>query len=216
MKTKPTWNDSLLLPPFLYLFIFIVSLSPSYSKEIIKELSPQELQTLKEGKEIIKTFDKEGHIWPEVKVYRYVKSHRDSIKSLFLDYEGASNYIQSLQSATVEASPNEHTKDVRYILKLPLPFKITYLIRNQHTEDEYGHTFTWRLLESKIINSAQGNLRIQQVNNDKTKEEYHHSLICYSNHLEPKTSLLRRFKNQAIKEASKTTEAIKIAAEKKK
>lgn len=178
-----------------------------YASLIVEELSPQELKTIEEGQELVKTIDKPGYTWPEVKVYRTLKASPQTVTDLFLDYENAHTFIGNLKSAVVEKSPNPNTKDVRYTVKLPVIFTINYLVRNMYEKTDKGYTIKWNLLESMLAKSATGSLRVEEHPNG--------SVICYANHVEPATSLVSGLKGQAIKEASATVTAIGKEAEKR-
>lgn len=172
---------------------------------IISGLDPNQINSINQGKEVLVTRDM-GKTWPEVIIYKKVNANANSLKDLFIDYENASTYIPSLKSARIENSPSKDIKDVRYTVRLPIILSISYLVRNKYEKTELGHKVSWNLLESAIVNSAQGSLTIEPIDPNS-------SVICYRTHIEPATRLVSRLKGHAIKEASLTVEAIVSKAE---
>lgn len=175
---------------------------------IISELSPDEQARITKGESVTRTIEKKGAIWPEVRIYKQVKASPQEVTDLFLDYEHANTFIENLESAKVEKQPDQNTKDVRYIVKLPIIFSIQYLVRNHYEKTPDGFTVSWHLLEPPFAaKSAVGSMRVEKYNDA--------SIICYANHVEPATKLIAGLRGQAIKEATKTVGAIAKEAEKR-
>ena len=188
----------------LAVFLTLVWHSPA---AILEELSPQDLAKLENGQNLVTSIDKPGAVWPEVRVYRKVKATPEGVAELFLDYENASSYIESLDSAVVENKPDANTKDVRYTLRLPILMSISYLVRNRYEKTPAGHAVHWNLLDSIFARSADGSLRVEK-HGDET-------IICYTNHVEPASKLVARLRGHAVKEASRTVDAIVKEAERR-
>jgi hypothetical protein len=204
----PFKNSFLTIATFLgFIGGLLLLQNNAHALQIIEELSPQEVKTIEGGNELIKTIDKPGHTWPEVRVYKTLKASPQTVTDLFLDYENAHTFIGNLKSAVVENSPDPNTKDVRYTVKLPVLFTINYLVRNKYEKSDHGYTIRWNLLESMLAKSATGSLRVE--------EHPSGSVICYANHVEPATKLVAGLKGQAIKEASATVSAIGKEAERR-
>lgn len=175
---------------------------------IVAELSEADLGKLNAGENVVVTVDKPGAVWPEVRIYRRVKATPQGVTDLFLDYEHANTFIHNLESAKVENEPDANTKDVRYIVKLPIIFKINYLVRNSYEKTAEGYTVRWRLLEPPFAaKSAVGSLRVEPHGDE--------AVICYTNHVEPSTKLIAGLRGHAVKEASKTVTAIVKEAERR-
>ncbi len=175
---------------------------------MIEELSAKDRAKLENGESVVITVDKPGAIWPEVRIYRSVTATPQGVTDLFLDYEHANTFIENLESAKVENEPDANTKDVRYIVRLPIIFKINYLVRNSYEKTPNGYTVRWHLLEPPFAaKSAVGSLRVEP-HGDK-------AVICYANHVEPATRLIAGLRGHAIKEASKTVQAIAKEAERR-
>jgi hypothetical protein len=153
------------------------------------------------------TIEKPGATWPEVRIYRKVKATPEGVTDLFLDYENADSFIGNLESAVVEKQPDANTKDVRYTVKLPVLFTISYLVRNRYEKTPEGYTVHWNLLESLFAKSAVGKLRVEPHGDM--------AVICYANHVEPATRLVAGLRGHAIKEASNTVDAIVKEAERR-
>lgn len=203
LKAMPTYPQ---IPKgLLVVLTTLLIITPTTHGSIIGELTQSQLKTLNQGKEVLITKDI-GKTWPEVIIYKKVNANADILKDLFIDYENAHTYIPSLKSAKIENTPNKGVKDVRYIVKLPIILSISYLVRNKYEKTELGHKISWDLLESAIVNSAQGSLRIEPLGLNE-------SIICYRTHIEPATTLVSKLKGHAIKEASLTVEAIVTKAE---
>jgi len=175
--------------------------------EMLTELSPADLAKLDTGENVLTTIEKPGATWPEVRIYRKVKATPQGVTDLFLDYENANSFIANLKSAVVENEPDGNTKDVRYTVKLPVLFTISYLVRNRYEKTPEGYTVHWNLLESLFAKSAVGKLRVEPHGDQ--------AVICYANHVEPATSLVAGLRGQALKEASKTVDAIVKEAERR-
>jgi hypothetical protein len=184
----------------------LVSLVPARA-EMLSELSPGELAKLESGESVLTTIDKPGATWPEVRIYRKVNATPQGVTDLFLDYENANSFIANLKSAVVEKEPDANTKDVRYTVKLPVLFTISYLVRNRYEKTPEGYAVHWNLLESLFAKSAVGKLRVEPHGDT--------AVICYANHVEPATKLVAGLRGHALKEASKTVDAIVKEAERR-
>jgi hypothetical protein len=174
---------------------------------MVDELSASDKAKLESGQGVLVTVDKPGATWPEVRIYRKVEATPEGVTKLFLDYENAGSFIDNLESAVVEKKPDANTKDVRYTVKLPVLFTISYLVRNRYEKTPEGYTVHWNLLESIFAKSAVGKLRVEPHGET--------AVICYANHVEPATRLVAGLRGHAIKEASNTVDAIVKEAERR-
>ncbi len=191
----------------LALLLAVLALAASSPASMINELSAQDRAKLESGGSVLIAIDKPGATWPEVRIYRKVNATPQGVTDLFLDYENADSFIHNLKSAVVENQPDGNTKDVRYTVKLPVLFTINYLVRNRYEKTPEGYTVHWNLLESLFAKSAIGKLRVEPHGDT--------SVICYANHVEPATKLVAGLRNQALKEASNTVDAIVKEAERR-
>jgi len=191
----------------LALLVTLAALTSAAPASILEELSPADRAKLESGQNVMATIDKPGAIWPEVRIYRKVKATPQGVTDLFLDYENANTFIDNLESAVVEKQPDANTKDVRYTVRLPVLFTISYLVRNRYEKTPNGYTVHWNLLESLFAKSAVGSLRVEPHGDT--------AVICYANHVEPATRLVAGLRGQALKEASKTVDAIVNEAERR-
>lgn len=174
---------------------------------MLEELSPADRAKLETGVNVLTTEEVEGATWPVVRIYRKVKATPQGVTDLFLDYENANTFIDNLESAKVERQPDANTKDVRYTVRLPVLFTISYLVRNRYEKTPEGYTVHWNLLESLFAKSAVGSLRVEPHGDT--------AVICYANHVEPATRLVAGLRGHALKEASKTVDAIVKEAERR-
>ncbi len=174
---------------------------------VLEELSPADRERLANGESVLVTREVDGAVWPEISIYRTVKSSPEGVTDLFLDYENASTFVENLVEAKVESQPSPNAKDVRYTVKLPVIFTISYLVRNEYEKTATGFTVRWKLLESLLAKSAVGSLRVEPHPAG--------AIICYRNHVEPATRLVAGLRGHAMKEASKTVEAIAREAERR-
>ena len=174
---------------------------------MVDELGAADRAKLESGQGVLVTVEKPGATWPEVRIYRKVKATPEGVTKLFLDYENAGSFIDNLESAVVEKQPDANTKDVRYTVKLPVLFTISYLVRNRYEKTPEGYTVHWNLLESIFAKSAVGKLRVEPHGET--------AVICYANHVEPATRLVAGLRGHAIKEASNTVDAIVKEAERR-
>lgn len=174
---------------------------------LAEELCDADRANLEKGESVMTTREIEGGVWPEVRIYRKVKATPQGVTDLFLDYENANTFIKNLDSAVVENQPDPDTKDVRYTVRLPVLFKISYLVRNSYEKTPDGYTVRWKLLESIFAKSAIGALRVEPHGDM--------AVICYANHVEPATKLVAGLRGLALKEASKTVDAIVKEAERR-
>lgn len=194
--------------PILILTIALFLGGPKLlSAQIHEELKPEQIKEINNGSEVLITKEV-NKTWPEVIIYRKIDAPADMVAELFVNYEGAHTYIPNVKAAKIENSPGKNIKDVRYTIKPPIIKPITYLVRNTYQKTEHGHKISWTLLESPIVSSAVGSLRIESL--DKGGNT---SIICYKTHVEPATSLLAGLRGYAIKEASNTVASIAKKAE---
>jgi hypothetical protein len=191
----------------LVMFVTVAALAASASASMLAELSDQDRTKLESGQVVVATIEKPDAIWPEVRIYRKVKATPQGVTDLFLDYEKADSFIDNLESAVVEKKPDANTKDVRYTVRLPVLFTISYLVRNRYEKTPEGYTVHWDLLESLFAKSAKGSLRVEPHGDT--------AVICYANHVEPATKLVAGLRGRALKEASKTVDAIVKEAERR-
>lgn len=206
-------NEHLLSPVYfplrksVYLLVTALTLTAPARSAMTDELSAADRGKLEAGESVLITVEKPGATWPEVRIYRTVKATPEGVTALFLDYENADSFIGNLKSAAVEHEPDANTKDVRYTVRLPVIFTISYLVRNRYEKTPGGYTVHWNLLESLFAKSAVGKLRVEPHGDT--------AVICYANHVEPATSLVAGLRGHAIKEASNTVDAIVAEAERR-
>lgn len=206
-------NERLLSPVYfplrksVYLLVTALTLTAPARSAMTDELSAADRGKLEAGESVLITVEKPGATWPEVRIYRTVKATPEGVTALFLDYENADSFIGNLKSAAVEHEPDANTKDVRYTVRLPVIFTISYLVRNRYEKTPGGYTVHWNLLESLFAKSAVGKLRVEPHGDT--------AVICYANHVEPATSLVAGLRGHAIKEASNTVDAIVAEAERR-
>jgi hypothetical protein len=193
-------------PLLLLLTILVVAAAPA-GAAVVDELGAADRAKLESGQSVMTTIEKPGATWPEVRIYRKVKATPEGVTDLFLDYENADSFIGNLESAVVEKQPDANPKDVRYTVKLPVLFTISYLVRNRYEKTPEGYTVHWNLLESLFAKSAVGKLRVEPHGDM--------AVICYANHVEPATRLVAGLRGQAMKEASNTVDAIVKEAERR-
>ena len=192
--------------PLLLLLTILAAAAPA-GAAVVDELGAADRAKLESGQSVMTTIEKPGATWPEVRIYRKVKATPEGVTDLFLDYENADSFIGNLESAVVEKQPDANTKDVRYTVKLPVLFTISYLVRNRYEKTPEGYTVHWNLLESLFAKSAVGKLRVEPHGDT--------AVICYANHVEPATRLVAGLRGQAMKEASNTVDAIVKEAERR-
>lgn len=192
--------------PMLLLLATLAAAAP-VGASMVDELGASDRAKLESGQGVLVTVDKPGATWPEVRIYRKVEATPEGVTKLFLDYENAGSFIDNLESAVVEKQPDANTKDVRYTVKLPVLFTISYLVRNRYEKTPEGYTVHWNLLESIFAKSAVGKLRVEPHGET--------AVICYANHVEPATRLVAGLRGHAIKEASNTVDAIVKEAERR-
>ena len=192
--------------PLLLLLTILAAAAPA-GASVVDELGAADRAKLEGGQSVMTTIEKPGATWPEVRIYRKVKATPEGVTDLFLDYENADSFIGNLESAVVEKQPDANTKDVRYTVKLPVLFTISYLVRNRYEKTPEGYTVHWNLLESIFAKSAVGKLRVEPHGET--------AVICYANHVEPATRLVAGLRGQAMKEASNTVDAIVKEAERR-
>jgi len=192
--------------PLLLLLTILAAAAPA-GASVVDELGAADRAKLESGQSVMTTIEKPGATWPEVRIYRKVKATPEGVTDLFLDYENADSFIGNLESAVVEKQPDANTKDVRYTVKLPVLFTISYLVRNRYEKTPGGYTVHWNLLESLFAKSAVGKLRVEPHGET--------AVICYANHVEPATRLVAGLRGHAIKEASNTVDAIVKEAERR-
>jgi hypothetical protein len=192
--------------PLLLLLTILAAAAPG-GASVVDELGAADRAKLESGQSVMTTIEKPGATWPEVRIYRKVKATPEGVTDLFLDYENADSFIGNLESAVVEKQPDANTKDVRYTVKLPVLFTISYLVRNRYEKTPEGYTVHWNLLESLFAKSAVGKLRVEPHGDM--------AVICYANHVEPATRLVAGLRGQAMKEASNTVDAIVKEAERR-
>jgi hypothetical protein len=192
--------------PLLLLLTILAAAAPA-GAAVVDELGAADRAKLESGQSVMTTIEKPGATWPEVRIYRKVKATPEGVTDLFLDYENADSFIGNLESAVVEKQPDANTKDVRYTVKLPVLFTISYLVRNRYEKTPEGYTVHWNLLESLFAKSAVGKLRVEPHGDM--------AVICYANHVEPATRLVAGLRGQAMKEASNTVDALVKDAERR-
>ena len=207
MNELPSPSVCYLVRKPLILLLTALAFAASSRAAMVDELGDSDRAKLENGQAVLVTVDKPGATWPEVRIYRKVKATPEEVTKLFLDYENADSFIDNLESAVVEKQPDANTKDVRYTVKLPVLFTISYLVRNRYEKTPEGYTVHWNLLESIFAKSAVGKLRVEPHGDT--------AVICYANHVEPATKLVAGLRGHAIKEASNTVDAIVKEAERR-
>ena len=195
--------------PALAIFLAATALAATGKASIATEISGADRAKFDAGENVVVTVDKKDAVWPEVRIYRKARASAEVITDLFLDYEHANTFIANLEFAMVENEPDGDTKDVRYKVRLPIIFSITYLVRNHYEKTPGGYKVSWYLLEPPFAaKSAVGSLRVESIGDGE-------AVICYTNHVEPSTRLISGLRGHAVKEAAKTVDAIVKEAERR-
>lgn len=210
MNPQPRYAKRSLNSPVPLIILTIFAALGQAHAGMDAELSAAEQKKLARGETVVQTIERRGATWPEVRIYKKIRATPEDVTALFLDYPNAKSYIDNLESAVVEKTPDPQTKDVRYTVRLPVIGGISYLVRNRYEKTQNGSVVKWTLLEPPFAaKAATGSLRVEQGANGDG------SVICYANHVEPATRLLSRLSGLAVKEAAHTVEAIVKEAEKR-
>jgi hypothetical protein len=177
------------------------------AQDLKAALSAEQLRQI-DGKEtVITSKDLPKEPWPELQLYRKIDAPPEVVKALLLDYDSAPSYTPGMIAAEVVASPAADIKDVRYTVRMPVVSKISYVVRNTYESKGKKFAVRWNLVESPVASASRGALELEPYGTG--------TLLRYTNHVTPSVPMAGVLKNQALKEAKTTIEAIGTEAEKR-
>ena len=103
------------------IFLLLASLAAvtSVFAEVI-DLTPEEIQLVKDGKDIVKSEEVRHAPLPRVHVYTFVRAPVDVIETVFRDYENSHKYVPGVIKATVISRPHPNTYIVETTSKVPI------------------------------------------------------------------------------------------------
>ncbi len=188
------------------LLAIALSTTRAQDDSLLKNLSSDQVATLKQGQMVVASENVPGGPWPRLKVYTLVNASVPVIKSVFLDYANAQNYIPNLVSAKVVDRPSANVVDVAYTSHMPIVGNSTSTVRNTYVTKGNALTVDWNLLSSTVADVSTGQLKVEPFGSG--------SLMRYTNYVVPKSSLAFLAKGVAMNEVKATVAAIKKQAEK--
>ncbi len=170
-------------------------------------LSLEQLQELEAGKTVVTARELPKEPWPELQLYRKIAAPPEVVKALLLDYDSAPSYTPGMLGAEVVAKPATDIQDVRYTVRMPVVSKISYIVRNTYESQGKNFAVRWTLVESPVASASRGALEMQPHGEG--------TLLRYTNHVTPSIPMAGVLKQQALKEAKTTIEAIGAEAERR-
>lgn len=185
----------------------LMGAASAWAQDLKTALTPAQLQQI-EGKEtVITSRDLPKEPWPELQLYRKIDAPPEVVKALLLDYDSAPSYTPGMIAAEVIGAPAADSKDVRYTVRMPVVSKISYVVRNTYESKGKKFAVRWTLLESPVASASRGALELEPHGSG--------TLLRYTNHVTPSVPMAGVLKNQALKEARTTIEAIGAEAERR-
>lgn len=170
-------------------------------------LSSEQLGQLEKKETVVTSRELPKEAWPELQLYRLIDAPPEVVKALLLDYDSAPSYTPGMLGAEVISEPDKDTKDVRYTVRMPVLSKISYIVRNTYESKGRDFAVRWSLVESPVASASRGALELQPHGKG--------TLLRYTNHVTPSIPMAGVLKNQALKEARTTIEAIGAEAERR-
>ena len=195
---------------FFPLSLLLVSLATAAVRAnndpLMKNLSQSQVASVEQGQMVVASVNIPGGPWPQLKVYTVVNAPVAVIKSVFLDYANAQDYIPNLVSAKVVDRPSSNVVDVCYTSHMPLIGNSSSTVRNVYTTKGNSLTVDWHLLSSPVASVSTGQLKVEPFGSG--------SIMRYTNYVVPKSSLAFLARGVALNEVKATVAAIKKQAEK--
>jgi len=189
------------------LFFFAIFTASAFANVI--DLTPEEIERVKSGTDIVKSEEVNGAPFPRVRYYTFVKAPVDVIEQVFRDYENSHKYVPSVVKATIVSQPHPDTYIVETISKLPITGESKSTVKNVFRKKDVVVIVEWTLVESDQAAESKGQLCAAPTEGG--------CLMRYTNFVKPKITLgiIGLLKNAALKEVEKNVAALKGESEKR-
>ena len=172
------------------------------------DLTPEEIQQVKGGKDIVKSEEVRGAPLPRVRIYTFVKAPVEVIEFVFRDYENSHKYVPGVIKATIVSQPHPDTYIVQTISKVPVVGTSKSTVKNVFHKKGHAIVVDWTLVESDQAAESKGQLCAEPTEGG--------SIMRYTNFLKPKITLgASLLRSSALKEVEKNVAALKAESERK-
>lgn len=183
--------------------IFLIVLSsllslPTFSA--LADLTPTELATLKDGKQLKKAFNPKDEIWPEVTVVTLIPNSPKENMAVFSDFESHTKFIPNLVKAKIIKKDGKVT-DVAFEMDMPMPISNS-VYSTRHVLDVKDETYklSWNLIKANQMKSSKGSALFEPFEGK--------TLFTYNNHISPDSSFAGMFKDKARTDVEETVQII--------
>jgi hypothetical protein len=177
------------------------------SATVLSELHPLQLQSLRNGEQVLLLENLDGKPWPRIKLYEIIPATPEEVAAVFFDYTNAKAYIPNVMKSQISKRLTPCVLDVDYGVSVPILPSEYYTARNILTQTgDNSYRVDWRVLRALQTKSGEGSLRIEPFEGK--------TLICYTNLVNPGSSMAVLLKFAAIKQMKNTVQAIVNQVEK--
>lgn len=182
---------------FLTLFFSIYSLTLFAAID----LSSEELDQLKLGKQVKRVKMIEGEIWPEVTIVSIIPYTPKQNVEIYSDFESHPKFVPDLLKCKVTKVEG----NVSYLeaeMNLPWPLKnSTYSTRSTTIQVGESYELGWTFIKGNKMKNTVGLVQFSPYEGGKT-------LFSYTNHVTPDSKMARLFRDRVPLDVEKAVNAI--------
>ena len=173
------------------------------------ELAAPDLNTLKAGRQVVRTENIEGMPWPRFSIYQIVKAKPEEAAAVFFDYNNARDFIPNVKLSEISREINPRCQEVSYAVDVPILPDECYTTQNTLSLEDSSYRIQWKLLKATSMKSTEGSFSVEPMGDGQC-------LIRYRNLVDPGSKFAPVLRSFASKQIVETVAAIAAEIESQK
>lgn len=181
----------------LALFLALFSVS-SFAYRV--NLTPEEIEKLKKGDEIVRVEELKDEVFPRVTLINIIPHSPYQNMTLFTQFENHPKFIPGLLKAQVVNKTGNIT-DVAFEMEMPIVKNTKYTTRHFVDYEGKDAVLKWDLLKSKQLKATKGSIIFEDFEGK--------SLFTYVTHITPSSSLAWTVKSRVVPDVKKNMKVVR-------
>lgn len=163
-------------------------------------LTPNELEKLKQGKQLERVEEIKGEVFPKVTLVKVIPHTPKENMAVFSDFTKHPKFVPNLVKAKVVKKEGNST-DVAFEMHMPVPVSNSkYTTRNTITNEGNNYYLTWDLVKSEQVKATKGNVNFEEFEGK--------TLFTYITHITPASKMAWIVKSKVVPDVKKTVESL--------
>ena len=164
------------------------------------ELTPSELEDLKNGKDVVRVEELKGEVFPRVTLINVIPHTPHQNMVLFTQFENHPKFIPGLLKAKVVNKEGNIT-DVAFEMEMPIVKNTQYTTRHFVDYEGKDAVLKWDLLKSKQLKATKGSIIFEEFEGK--------TLFTYVTHITPASSLAWTVKGRVVPDVKKNMKVVR-------